>query len=211
MTQTVLSNFINQNLQETAGFGNNKTQRRFFLTFLVAFVAYAGMAQTYTTKAPGNWNSAATWTGGVVPTPGAGKVINIKHAVTYNLTADLSIAGTINIEGDTLRFPSSFDKKVIINGNGILIVKNGGFLQDIAVKKAEMQVTGGRIIMENAKMTIGKLLKTLAGTKKTLKNSYLLVGEKYEMEGTSSNRSIDTLQLSTIESAKDGVFDIKDY
>ncbi|HYO21706.1 MAG TPA: hypothetical protein VER36_04835, partial [Flavisolibacter sp.] len=84
MTQTVLNFPFLQNLLATAGFGKNfKTKRKLFLTFLTAFVSYIGMAQTYTTKADGNWNSASTWVGGVVPTVGAGKTVNIKHDVTY--------------------------------------------------------------------------------------------------------------------------------
>lgn len=204
MTQTVHNNFIFQ----------SKTKRRFFLTLLVAFVAYAGMAQTtYTTKAAGDWNSSSTWEGGVKPgtSIAAGKTVIVKHAVTFSLNSDLSIAGTLNIEGVNLTFDNNYGKKVIIASTGVLNIKNGGFIQP-GDKKGEMEVNAGRIIMENGQLTIGKLLKSLAGTKKTLKNSTLLVGEKYEMEGLSSKRSVDSLIASTIESAEgQGTFDIKDY
>lgn len=197
MTQTVHDNFINsQNLQATAGFGNNK--RRFFLTFLVALVTYAGMAQTYTTKADGNWNSTATWVGGVVPTPGAGKIINIKHDVTYNLTTDLAISGTINIEGDTLRFPNTYNKKISVAANGILNVKNGGFLHSVQLGASPLEIAGGRVYLENAKLTIPLTFTATAGSKRTYRNSTVEVGGAYSVEGTSAARAIDTIQNSTI-------------
>jgi len=203
MTQTVHNNFISStlNLQATAGLGNNK--RRFFLTFLVALVAYAGMAQTYTTKQAGSWNSTATWVGGVVPTPGAGKIINIKHSVTYdvNQTIDLTIAGTINVEGDTLRFPTTYNKKIIVAANGVLNVKNGGFIHSVQLGASPMEITGGRVYLENAKLTIPLTITAAAGSKRTYKNSTVEVGGGYEVEGTSASRAIDTIQNSTISTA----------
>ena len=200
MTQTVHDNFI------------QSFKRKFFVTFLGIIAASAAMGQTYTTKAAGNWNSAATWEGGSMPgtSIGAGKTVIVKHAVTFNQASDFSIAGTLSIEGDTLKFDGSYDKKVLIAATGVLNIKNGGFIQ-LGTKKGEMEVNAGRITMENGRMVIGKLLKSLAGTKKTLKNSTLVVREKYELEGTSSKRSLDTLVLSTIEAAGDATFDIKDY
>ena len=213
MTQTVLNISFTQNLLATAGFGKNfKTKRRLLLTFLTAFVSYIGMAQTYTTKADGAWNSTSTWVNGVVPAVGAGKIVNIKHDVTYNLTTDFAIAGTLNIEGDTLRFPASYDKKVLVAATGIINVKNGGFLQNVPSNKSEMEISGGRIILENAKFSVAKTLKALAGTRKTYKNSTVQVGSTYEIDGTSASRSVDSIQASTVEvGINDGDFDVKAY
>ena len=213
MTQTVLSNFFNQNLQATAGFGNNETKRRFFLTLLVAFVAYAGMAQTYTTKQAGNWNSTSTWVGGTKPTGtiGAGVVVNIKHAVNFDLDADLSITGTLNIEGDSLKFPSAYGKKVLIASAGTLYVKNGGLIQDVYAKKSDAEISG-RVTAENARLTFSKGVIAKAGAKRTYRNSTVLVNEKYTIEGTSALRTLDSLINTTLEVAIEaGDMDIKDY
>jgi hypothetical protein len=214
MTQTVHDNFFHyQNRRETAGFGNNKTTRRFFLTFLVALVSYAGMAQTYTTKAPGAWNSSATWVGGSMPgtSIGAGKTVIVKHAVSFTQQSDLTIAGTLNIEGDSLKFDNTFSKKVIVTATGAINVKNGGFIQALT-KKGDLDLLGGRLILENARFLVGGMLKATAGSKKSLRNSTLIVGSKYHLEGTSSSRGIDSLITSTVESVEgQGNFDILDY
>ena len=177
----------------------------------VGIISLASVAQTYTTKADGNWNSAATWVNGVIPssTIGAGKIVNINHDVTFNLSSDLTISGTLNIENDTLRFGSFHDKKVYIQSTGLMYVKNGGFLQASSPSLSEMQISGGRLVLDNAKFSISKNIKALAGTRRSYKNSTVTVGDKYEMEGNSGSRSIDSIQASTITIGKD--FDVKSY
>ncbi len=213
MTQSVHNiSFRIQNLLATAGFGNHPAQsgsklvRRFLLTFLGAFAALAAMAQTYTTKADGAWNSASTWVGGVVPANPitAGKIVVIKHDVTFDLNADLSIAGTLHIEGDTLRFASSYDKKVVIASTGLLTVKNGGFLQDPGTNKGEMIISGGRVMLDNAKLSTSGAITANPGTRRSYKNSTVLVSDKYTVDGTSALRSIDTIQASSVTTAVDG-------
>ncbi len=177
--------------------------------------AFSGMAQTYTTKADGNWNNAATWVNGSVPpaTIALGRIVNINHDVVFNVSNDLNISGTLNIVGDTLRFPASFDKKTIIQSTGLLNVTNGGFLQSLPDFKCEMEVLGGRIKFENAKVNISKSVIAKAGTRRMYKNSTVAVGEKYEVEGTSGSRTIDTIQNATLEvaAAKSGDYIIKNY
>ncbi|MEI9945675.1 MAG: T9SS type A sorting domain-containing protein [Chitinophagaceae bacterium] len=190
---------------------HNNSARKFFLGFLTMLLSLSGMAQTYTTKADGNWNSAATWVGGVAPgaSIGTAVTINIKHDVTFNLTSDLNITGTLNITGDTLRFNSSYDKKVLVAATGKLYVKKGGFIQNATSNKSAMEITGGRIVLDSSLMVLSKNMKVTAGAKRTYKSSFLQVNEKYEMEGTSANaKSIDTIQNSTIQ-VNTGDFEIK--
>lgn len=214
MTQTVHDNFFNsQNRRATAGFGKNKTTRRFFLTFLVALVSYAGMAQTYTTKAPGNWNSSATWVGGSKPTGtiGASATVIIKHAVNFDLSTDLVVNGKLNIEADTLRFPVAYSKKLIVAATGTVSVKNGGLLQDVAAKKAEVEVNSGRLLVENAAFAVGKSFTAKDAAKTTYRNASVKVGETYTVDGSAGKVCIDTIQSSTVEVAiNNGNYDVKD-
>src|SRR3954464_513833 len=89
---------------------NNLITKYFLLVAAGILLSLGVSAQTYTTQAAGNWSSPATWVGGVVPssTIAAGKIVTIKHAVTFDLNTDISIGGTLNIVADTLRFISSY-------------------------------------------------------------------------------------------------------
>jgi hypothetical protein len=168
-------------------------------------------AQTYTTKADGNWSSASTWVGGKIPTNviTSGVTVNINHDVTFDIANDLDITGKLLITNDTLRFPSSYDKKVLIKANGLINVKSGGFIQSLS-RKGELNMTGGRFALENAKASLSKNLIANVSATRSFKNSYLLVGEKYEIGGTSTSlRAIDTIKVSTIEIGGDYI--IKDF
>ncbi|HEY0039396.1 MAG TPA: T9SS type A sorting domain-containing protein [Flavisolibacter sp.] len=203
MTQTVLDNFIFKSFK-----------RKFFVTFIGIIAASAAMAQTYTTKADGAWNNAATWVGGIIPANpiGAGKVVVIKHDVTFDLSADLSITGTLHVEGDTLRFPTTYNKKVLVAAAGILNVKNGGFIHSVTLGGTAMEVSG-RVSLENAKLSLPLYMKALPGARRSYKNSTVLVGGAYDVEGTSASRTYDTIQASTVSIASrtQGDFTVKAY
>ncbi|HVF96263.1 MAG TPA: hypothetical protein VM871_03030, partial [Flavisolibacter sp.] len=185
------------------------------LSMAASLLTFAATAQTYTTKKAGNWSSASTWENGNIPstTIGTGQTVNIKHAVLYNTNTDLSISGKLNITNDTLRFPLGFDKKTLVAATGLFYVKNGGFLQIISDNKAPMEIDGGRIILENGYLGISKNVVAKPGTVRTYKNSVVRVGEKYEVDGTSTKRNIDTVLNSYVEIGLNstGDFEIKDY
>lgn len=173
--------------------------------------ALAGFAQTYNTQAAGNWNSPSTWVGGQVPsaTISSGRVVNIKHRVTFNLNSDLRISGTLNVT-DTLVFPSSYDRKVDVN-DGTLTVTNGGFMQSLN-NRSEMISDGGRILFTNSQVYISKSFQAKKSSRRTIRNSKLWIGTDYSIEGGGPNASTDTIQSSLVETGmtgNSGDFDIK--
>ncbi len=181
------------------------------LTIIGLLMAFGLEAQVYTTKADGNWTSPSTWVGGSVPsrTISSSMVVNINHDVTCNVTGDLTISGTLNIVGDTLRFASSFDKKTIINSSGLLKIVKGGYLQDVPANKCEMSVNGGRIILDSAKLTVSKDFKATAGTSRNYMHSNIQVGGRYEASGTLLSYVNDSVQSSTIEVSKSSGGDLE--
>jgi hypothetical protein len=219
MTKSVLNSSLNENLPSKTGFPNTPVTtgeniKRFVLAFLAAIATLAGMAQTYTTKADGNWSSASTWVGGSIPSAaiGAGKIVNIGHDVTFDLNNDLVIGGTLSIVADTLRFATTYDKKVTIQATGVLNVNNGGFIQDVTANKADMEISG-KFTAFNAKIAISKSIDAKAGAKSNFTNSTVLINEKFTIDGSSASPSIDTIQNSTVQVSlyKAGDFEVKDY
>lgn len=185
------------------GFTSSFLKSRFFLTVLGALFTLIGAAQTYTTQADGNWTSPATWMGGIVPGSdiSAGKIVNINHDVICNLSDDIIISGVLNITGDTLRFGSAFDKKIEVKSGGLLNINNGGFLQNMQSAKSEMNADNGRIIFNNAKISISKNFLAKEGSSRTIKNSTVFIGGKYEIDGSGNNPSVDTIQYSIVETS----------
>lgn len=165
--------------------------------------ALAGFAQTYNTQAAGNWNSPGTWVGGQVPSANisSGRVVNIKHKVTFNLNSDLDISGTLNVT-DTLVFPSSYSRNVDVK-NGRLTVINGGFIQSLN-NRSDMSSDGGTIIFTNSYVFISKGFLAEKKSRRTIKNSKLWVGDRYQLNGGGGpNVSIDTIQSSLVQTSND--------
>jgi hypothetical protein len=185
------------------------------LAVLIGFSSITGMAQTYSTVAAGNWTSPSTWAGGAVPTVNitSGMVVNIRHKVTCDLTNDIVIAGRFNVVGDTLHFPITFTKKVTVTATGQLVVMNGGFMQHLQKREAELIVSGGYLKLENSRVDIGKSFDAVAGGKRSIKNCVVKIGERYLADGSSSAIVRDTVQNSSIEVSLSGGghLEIKDY
>lgn len=167
----------------------------------IAF-SFTAMAQTtYTTQADGNWNSASTWVGGQIPsgTIAAGKTVVVKHKVTFNLTTDLTVNGTLTITGDTLVFPSSFTKSIKVT-NGTLNVTSGCIFQTLSTQANDLSVDGGKVfITANSAVYVSKGFLAVKSAKRSIKNSKLYVGRGYDLNGNGSNVSVDTIQNSIVE------------
>ena len=181
----------------------NFTQKLFLLASPIIFLAaFKADAQTFATKAAGNWSNPSTWVGGNVPgtTIAAGQTVNINHAVVYNYNTDLKISGSLNVTGDTLRFESVFtNKRVDIISGGILKVVNGGLLQNLTTTSSDMSIDMGKVIFTNSKITISKDFITTKGATRTMLNSTLIVVGKYDIKGTGSDPSVDTIKFSMVE------------
>lgn len=89
-------------------------KRVIFLVLLTSSVYLNG--QTYTTTQDGDWNTASTWVGGVVPPiTSAGqfqaRYYNVNHAVTWDGAMDFATNG-------------SYPRDVIVNSGGSLYVRH---------------------------------------------------------------------------------------
>jgi hypothetical protein len=189
---------------------------KLLLVAVGSLMTMVSAAQTFTTKADGNWASASTWVGGVAPgrTITAGMVVNINHDVIANLTGDITISGILNVTNDTLRLPTTFKYDITLNTTGLLIVKNGGlFSQDMGARKINLLVNGGRVSFDNARVDISETIVLSAGSRRLTKNSIVKVGETYEMQGSLLSRVTDTIDNSTIQPGlqNGGDFNIKSY
>lgn len=93
--------------EETAGTGSLDATGNFYSrSGLSGFSAYYTLAEKfYSTAAPGNWNTGATWGGSVPP---AGSSVTISHAVTLDVNPTIGSlilsAGSLDLTSNTLTF-----------------------------------------------------------------------------------------------------------
>jgi hypothetical protein len=169
-------------------------------SLLAAMISLAAVAQSYTTKADGNWSDPSIWSGGVVApvTIAAGQTITIKHVVTFDVNSIFTIAGTVNITG-TLQFAATATKDVLINAGGLISVTNGSFIQDISAHQNNLTMNGGRFSISNSYMAVGKNFSASNGAKLYAKNSKVYIGTGYSLTGTLLAPVTDTIQNSIIE------------
>ncbi len=196
---------MNKSVLKNTGF------KKFLMLAVSIPFTLACLAQTYTTKADGNWSNPNTWVGGQVPsaTISSGRIVNIQHKVSADLNSDLIISGALNIT-DSLIFPVGYSKKVLVNTNGLLSVTNGSFLQSLD-KKSDMESDGGRIVFINSNISVSKNFIAKQSSKRLIKDSKLWVGERYEINGSGTSASTDTISRSMVEVsvAGGGGFEIK--
>ncbi len=176
-------------------------RKNYLTTALVLMLAMNGFAQTYSTRADGNWSSPATWVNGQVPNRNisSSMKVYINHDVTFNVNGDLTISGELNIIGDTLRFPSNFDKKSIINSTGTLTIINGAYLQSVTDRKSDMVINGGRLVMDKARLDISKNYFGYGGTRSLNRYSAVRTGEDYVLDGTTMAPIMDSIQGGSLE------------
>ncbi len=166
---------------------------------------------TYNTVAPGNWEAAATWAGGLIPAKNisAGSVVNINHKVVCDPSGNMSINGSLNITGDTLTFPATFGGKITITSTGALNITNGAFVQ-LGTAANNLEVNGGRVVLNNAYLSVVKDFLSWAGARRTYTNSKIVVGRTYYVDGTLLAKSYDTIRFTQMDvcAAQNGEFHV---
>ena len=81
---------------------------------------------TYTSTQAGDWNNVATWGGGGSPSAN-NDVVNIGHAVNYNLGVSALTFGNVSVtSGGMLIFPTDSSWKLLFNTTGVLAIASGG-------------------------------------------------------------------------------------
>jgi len=121
-------------------------------------ITYGSSGNTITSNAiTGNWNSTATWVGGIVP--GACDNVNIVNGATVSLTApalsnNLTIAGTFQDGGNTLTVNGNYllNGTHTSTGSGAIILSGSSFtaLQKITYSSGTF---GSLIINNNASLS----------------------------------------------------------
>ncbi|HEY2720649.1 MAG TPA: T9SS type A sorting domain-containing protein [Chitinophagaceae bacterium] len=163
------------------------------------FISTFASTQTYTTIAAGNWSSASTWSGGIVPssTISFGKTINITYKVVYDINSDLNISGNLNISGDTLKFSN---RDITIASTGCLKVLNGGLIEDLT-NGGDFTMNGGYVNFTNAKVVIGNNIQAQPDSRRFYSNSYVQSGGNYmaQGQGNGSHTVLDTVKNSIVK------------
>lgn len=94
---------------------------------------------TITSAQSGNWATASTWAGGVVPTTGKAVVINAGHTVVYNQSSD-AVLGKITVKGK-LSFSRAANTRLKV-GNNVVVYPDGyldmGTITDSITANAEL-------------------------------------------------------------------------
>ncbi|MBI1224927.1 MAG: hypothetical protein GC192_06785 [Bacteroidetes bacterium] len=148
----------------------------------------AAQSANYRSVQAGNWNSASTWAGGVVPSYSNifNKTISIEHDVTIT-------NGNIYINGNSQLFVT----------NAKLTLQNG----NLTIADASVKLLGGELNMENGNFDIvgssGKFEAQLS--KIYVTGGHYSIGSKkwknavFQLSGSYNNAGIDTLQSVKME------------
>ncbi|WP_284650787.1 choice-of-anchor D domain-containing protein [Flavobacterium terrisoli] len=79
-----------------------------------------------TTAQAGDWNTGATWIGGVVPTSAQNAVVNHAVTVTTAVTRDAGTTTAVNTGGGSLTISNTYTNNGTTNVTGNIQINNGG-------------------------------------------------------------------------------------
>lgn len=162
------------------------------LFLLLLGLIQGAFATVYTSTQPGNWSSSATWGGNTPPgsSIGANDVVNIRHAVVYNLGSDLEIYGLLDIRSGSFTVPLGNNRSVFIKSGGEFFMCNAFFSLPIFQGNSNLS---GNFSNENGTVTIISSTFEVAqnwedksssgGGTRTVTNSCLRVGENFSNKG----------------------------
>src|SRR5688572_19619085 len=97
----------------------------------VLFSSFVNAQTVYETRQAGNWMSASTWKDNLIPPSNisAGQKVIIRHWTLNNNPSQLYVYGTLEINGDTLRWQiGSGGTNVNVHPGGLVDIKNGGLI-----------------------------------------------------------------------------------
>lgn len=154
-----------------------KNFTQLFKTGLVCAAGFGSLtatANTYTAVASGNFNSSATWAGGMAPGNNVnGDIISIPSGITVNLTQDETFSGVLTILNVDGSLTSNTNTALVLNtgnitGGGSINVDSmamgftSGFLYTGSITAQRMSSTGATIAT-SATITVTNSLYLTSG------------------------------------------------
>lgn len=189
----------------------------FLSLFFVLFLAVTSYGITYTTVQDGNWNSASTWAGGLIPPSvnplPSGDVINIRHRVTFNISGPIKNNGTIRIQPfmgstATLTVPSGVDvENSAVKPQGFYIINatyrqcrfaacDDGQSTPATEQDGKFTNKGGYLELDTADVEVAKDWKNESGGERITTNSCVRTGKYYENKGTNTTETVTNSFIS---------------
>ena len=111
----------------------------------------------------GNWNTGATWVGGVVPTPNADVTIANGHVVTLDVNASLNSLTVGQGAGGTLHIGNNVTARTLTISGG-LIINNGATLDvNTAFAQTGHAITLSGNLINNGVLNLGPNASSAAG------------------------------------------------
>ncbi len=180
-----------------------------YLSLLIVYIlcSVSVKAQTYTTIANGNWNSAATWQGGAIPNATnipASAVINIRHSINYS-GSDINNFGTINIYNAAGVTPRLFVPGAVNLNNmstGKFYITAGEYRQYRFIGGGELGIAqignfsniGGLVSVKNSFVEVAENWSNESNGIIVVRNSSLVLGGSYDIKSS----AVDTLMYTSV-------------
>ncbi len=181
------------------------------LIFIIIICSGSVLGQTYQTIANGNWNTASTWQGGVIPSTSSDipttAIINIRHTVSYNTGNTLKNGGTIRIQPTSgtvarLTIPTNINienlstgKIYVINGSLVQFRFVGGGNSGVQ-QSGTFKNIGGYVRVENGYVETAQDWTTESGGIRVFINSCLKTGQNFSISGSTTKDTMIATNLS---------------
>ncbi len=140
----------------------------------------------------GTWDDGDCWVDGCIPgsTITSSQTVNIDHDIVYDLSDDLIIEGTLNIDGATFETVNGDDRSVFVDG-GDVVICNGSFILPLvnnSVNNAGNFVNrGGNIEIKNSYVEVAENWDDTSDPGdgyRIVTGGCLIVGESFSNKGS---------------------------